>query len=244
MSLFHTKRMKEKINLFIPIGTEHSLYWAGFLFPTISVFTCWGFYYFLGHHHKNHLPTISQTVLLHPEDKIFAATMTITSLILATVFYIRQKLVSVFAERRKLSKDKLFNALHLVSNVLAVLICLSLPLVAYVTLNVERTLHIALSIVFFGSITIYYIVSDINSYRAGFDIHLYSLFLPYVAIVIITGYFLVFHKFLNIHQNNSKNIALICQYTGAFIIFFKILLMGYDQPPFTLACGTSHIKFM
>lgn len=242
--------MDDNSNIIIPFLTEHFFYWMGFLFPTLSVFSGWGIYYGLHHNTPGKLPTISRSFVQFPENRLFAVCMCIESCILGAIFYIRHKLISKmnkrYSQKIKNTSQKYHRTsiptLNSICDILAYIVCFSLSGLSLITLEDNRIIHLSLARIFWTAFLFYFITSDIAARRVQFSIGFISGILPY-----FTALYIIFDAFLIIKSNpdnvdNAKNYFAINQYVIAFLLFFKIMLIGYDNPPHDLVSSSSKMK--
>ena len=69
------------------------LYLFSLIIPFLTLFGCFGCYYFLNHYKtKKFIPTISEMAIFYPESQIFGIGMTISSLLQLIIIYIRTNL--------------------------------------------------------------------------------------------------------------------------------------------------------
>lgn len=243
--------MDDNSNIIIPFLSEHFFYWMGFLFPTISVFCGWIIYYGLHHHNSQSLPTISRSFIQFPENRLFAVCMSIESCILGAIFYIRHKLILKMDKRysqrktndgRKNTNKMSIPVLNHICDRLAFTVCICLSGLSLVTLEDNRIIHLIFARVFWTAFLFYYIISDLAAIRAQFSVGFISRILPYfTAIYIILNAFLIIRCKPEELQKAKNNFA-ISQYVIAFLLFFKILLIGYDNPPHDLVSSSSKMK--
>ncbi|OHT08515.1 hypothetical protein TRFO_22936 [Tritrichomonas foetus] len=178
-----------------------------------------------------------------PESRIFAVTINIEVIILAIIFYIRQSLISQGGEKKQLNKSKLFILGKCISSLLATITCVSLSVLSVVTLEDHKKIHLIFSAFFFLSILLYFIVSDIIGKKVIFNVRTFSFLLPYLTIVIVIVYISIIYKIFGNSKKKMKNYGAIMQYIGSFLIFLKVMLVGYDLPPSSIVVGSlSHVK--
>ena len=78
------------------------IYILTLILPLLIIGSCWGCYYGLGHN-KGTLATvmtISETVISLPEMRIFATGMTVESLLIATVFFLRDHCIESLIKKK------------------------------------------------------------------------------------------------------------------------------------------------
>ena len=89
----------KKISISLPKWLN--IYVLASIFPTLSVFACWGVFYGLKHNPPGVILTISETVNPFPENRIFPITMNIECVFLAIVIWLRNSITKAYSTEKK-----------------------------------------------------------------------------------------------------------------------------------------------
>lgn len=201
-----------------------ALYYFSILFPGSIVLICWSIFYSLDHWNHKYLPTISVTVIPHPESLIFGVGMAIESIVLLVLLFIRNLVLKAHFRNIPVTwKIRLLHLFFLISGVSSIA---GLAVLANVTLKDNFAMHnLAASFFFFGSF-IHYFITDSLFFATGLHVKKISEYLTYIIIL----FAFIYMMFLSRDNNTCKSIAAILQYFACIFIFVKIILIYNDMP--------------
>jgi hypothetical protein len=202
-------------------GSFGPWYVVGFLFPLASVFSCWIVFYALGHNGPGRLFTISETVLKLPENRIFAVTMNLETVLLFLIFFVRNRIL----QSKAAAGFPLF-----LSKVFAAVLPVNLSILSLVTLEDHAPVHLLSSFIFFFGCILYFIVTDSLAVRCGFTVSKFSRVLTWLSLALFFAHTFAMGKGRKIQSMTLLTIGALFQYDTAFAIFLKIAVFRNDLP--------------
>jgi hypothetical protein len=207
-------------------------YVAGSALPFVSVVVCWVFFYGLGQSPRGRLLTISETVNLWPQNRIFAGAMNVEALLLALLYLARNRVIALWGGRRA-RLPSTFGLNVAVCRVCTVAAPGGLSALALVTLAEHAPAHLAAAFVFFAGSIAYYFASDACLRAVGHPPPALSAALSWACLGLALMYPTLFSLARGgaAHARALANAGAACQYLTAFAVFLKVLFFYYDAPP-------------
>ena len=226
-----TNKQEPLPHLSITIPKWANIYTLASVFPTLSVFSCWGVYYSMKHNTPGVLRTISETVNPFPENRIFPVTMNMECIFLTIAYWIRNSLTS---ESSKESHKSVSVRLFFMKALLPFII-IGLSLLADVTLIDNTPLHLTGATVFFMFSIIYLILADSTAKTLGWNVPLFSRIAAWCIPFVFVGHNVVFGLGRTSNDMKMYSIGSLLQYLMCILIFFKVFMMQFEIPKHTLS---------
>ena len=209
-----------------PRFSGFSLYLIGSLFPFTSVMVCWAIFYSFGHFREDRLLTISETVIPFPENRIFAVTMNIESVLLIIMYRIRNNVIKALSLRNSVPiKFK-----QLIISILTILVPIGMSALSALTLVDNIVIHLSGAFMFFYGSIFYYLISDSALASVGCKPKLISRIVSYSAFIFTFPYLIL----LTYQDPFIKSLGAVFQYLVALLCFVKIFLFYFDLPKHSL----------
>ena len=207
-----------------------NIYTIASVFPTLSVFSCWGVYYGAKHYTPGVIRTISETVVPFPENRIFPVTMCIECVFLSVALWLRNSVTEQSSKQQNKSVSKrLF-----VMKALIPFIVYGLSILSVLTLVDHFLLHITGAMIFFGLMIVYILLADSTSRTLGWNISGFSSTISYLIPSVFFGHYFVFSYFRNKNENLGISIGSLMQYLMCILIFVKVFMFQFDMPQYTI----------
>ena len=207
-----------------------NIYTIASVFPTLSVFSCWGVYYGAKHYTPGVIRTISETVVPFPENRIFPVTMCIECVFLSVALWLRNSVTEQSSKQQNKSVSKrLF-----VMKALIPFIVYGLSILSVLTLVDHFLLHITGAMIFFGLMIVYILLADSTSRTLGWNISGLSSTISYLIPSVFFGHYFVFSYFRNKNENLGISIGSLMQYLMCILIFVKVFMFQFDMPQYTI----------
>lgn len=225
---FQMNTGESKKGLIITIPKWINIYAIASIFPTLSVFTCWGVYYGLGHN-DSVIRTISETVNPFPENRIFPVTMCMECVFLSFVMWLRNSITEAFSKEKNIKMNKrLF------------LMKLCLPLMVYglstlslLTLLDHAPIHLSSALIFFSFASIYMFLCDSTGKELGWKINTLSQLVTFCIPAV-----LILHNIaIGVYgpkSNTMLSAGALLQYLMCLCIFLKIFIFQFEIPKVTI----------
>ena len=215
-----------------------NIYTIASVFPTLSVFSCWGVYYGAKHYTPGVIRTISETVVPFPENRIFPVTMCIECVFLSVALWLRNSVTEQSSKQQNKSVSKrLF-----VMKALIPFIVYGLSILSVLTLVDHFLLHITGAMIFFGLMIVYILLADSTSRTLGWNISGFSSTISYLIPSVFFGHYFVFSYFRNKNENLGISIGSLMQYLMCILIFVKVFMFQFDMPQYTISSSPQTAK--
>lgn len=214
------------------------VYYVASVLPIITMAICWGFYFKNQHWNINYLPTVSLTVVDFPESRIFSVLMSIESILLFLVYFMRlfTYLLLIRENNETLNvRHKLFLLMAFFFGFSSILGLLGTACFAFYENSLIHNMATRAFYLFSG---FHYLICDRKEYTFNFKNSIVSKTCTGVIIILSLGY-----VFMNaVKQGPSQSISSVCQSLAFILIFVKIALIAYDSPPQILHLSPNSIQ--
>lgn len=228
------KQNEKDITITIPKWIN--IYSIASIFPTLSVFTCWGVYYGLKHN-DSIIRTISETVNPFPENRIFPVTMCIECIFLGIVMWLRNSITTAFSIEKKIEMKKRLFFMKLCMP----LMIYGLSVLSLLTLIDNEALHLSAALIFFTFAAVYLFLCDSTGKRLGWKVGTFSRLVTF-AIPLV----LVLHNVaIGVYGHKSvtiRSIGALFQYLMCLCIFLKIFIFQFEVPKVRITNDLGHEK--
>ena len=215
-----------------------NIYTISSVFPTLSVFSCWGVYYGAKHYTPGVIRTISETVVPFPENRIFPVTMCIECVFLSVALWLRNSVT----EQSSIQQNKSVSIRLFLMKLMIPFIVYGLSILSVLTLVDHFLLHITGAMIFFGLMIVYIILADSTSKTLGWKLGKVSAAISYLIPSVFFGHYLVFAYFRNKNTNLGVSIGSLMQYLMCILIFVKVFMFQFDMPQYTITSSPQQTK--
>lgn len=226
--------MNNKNELTITIPKWINIYSIASIFPTLSVFSCWGVYYGLGHN-DSILRTISETVNPFPENRIFPVTMCMECIFLAIVMWIRNSTTEAYCNFKIIKMNKRLFCMKLCLP----LMVYGLSVLSLLTLIDHAPLHLSAALIFFSFSAVYLFLCDSTGKSLGWQIGTFSKITTFCVPFVLVLQNIAMGLSLQNENGTWRSIGALLQYLMCICIFLKIFLFQFEVPKVTITNGVN-----
>ena len=212
--------------LHLPNNTQNIIFTIAGIFPLISVLIVWIIYYGLKHFKYNYIPTISQTAIKFPENRIFPITMNVECVFLGFAYYIRYS-ATKSASQQKQKSWSITSRLFLMKLCIPVMI-IGLSVLSSVTLKDHTSIHLLAASLFFYFNILFFFLCDLTAKQVGFKVSTISKTLTFCVAIFIFGHQILLSLFRK--NDGMRSLSSLSQYITCLCLFIKIFMFQYEIP--------------
>ena len=208
----------------VVVFSAKAIYIVSLVLPLCIITACWSTYYGLGHYTGTIL-TISETVEIMPESRIFSVGMTAEALIQGTIFFLRDHFIEIFV----IEKTTKIQILWTITRICALISPFSLMTLCNFIVSEYFWPHMTAAFLYFISSALYFAFYDWLLSVLGKKPHWSSVAIPWIAGIVIALSSLLRDGIPNATKVRI-GVASICQYVSAILIALKCCLTICDLP--------------